>query len=274
MKQTFKIYNTPDFQNPSLIVGWEEDIGDLGSEVLDFLIDKLRFKGFAEIELIPFFSLGGVLIEDNVIQFPEGKFYFSEREDLVLFKGDAPSHEHYKFLDSILDIAQNLCKVKEVYAVGGVATPIAHTSPQRVLTVVNEPELNKMLVRYGLETDTYYQTPPASRPSLNTFLLWVAKRRGIPGVSLWGEVPFYLAEVEEPRASKLILSFLGQRFNLGLDLAEVELEIKRQNEKIEELRRQDLEINRYIEMLERGIGLKAEESEKLVKALSQFLQEE
>lgn len=268
----FKIYKTPNLQRPSLIVGWSQDAGNLGLKVIDYLNKKLETTELGEIEPVDFFSFGGVRIEDDVIQSPESKFYSCQRNDLLIFKSTPPGYEQYKFLNSVLDFAQEYRELNELYTIGGVVSSMAHTAPRRILTVVSQPELKEMLVRYELETNINYQTPPGGRPTLSSFLLWIAKRRNIAGVNLWTEVPFYLAAVEDPRAIKYTLRFLNQRFDLNLDFGELELEIDRQNEKINQLRGQNPEISKFIEMLERGIMLSGDENEKLTKQITDFLE--
>ena len=78
----FKIYGTAKFHNPSLIVGWNRDAGNLGSKVIDFLNRKLGTQEYAEIELPRFFPATGVVIEDDIIQFPEAKFFSCEENDI------------------------------------------------------------------------------------------------------------------------------------------------------------------------------------------------
>ena len=108
-------------------------------------------------------------------------------------------------------------------------------------------------------------------PAISSYLLWVAKRRGIPGVSLWPEIPFYLATREDPQAIKLTLSFLNRRFNLGLDLGGFDLEIRDQDEKIAQLRTGNTEINKYISQLESGLGLDEDEQLKLAEEVYELL---
>jgi proteasome assembly chaperone (PAC2) family protein len=129
-----------------------------------------------------------------------------------------------------------------------------------MLTVFNKAELKERLQGYGLENMTW-EGPPA----ISSYLLWLAKRRGIPGASLWPEIPFYLATREDPQAMKLTLSFLNRRFNLGMSLGGFDLEIRTLNEKIAELRKKDGEINEYISMLESGLRLDEEEQLKLAE---------
>ena len=266
-----KIYRMPEFKTPSLLVGWSQDIGKLGPGVIDFLNKKLGGQEFCQIELPDFFPLGGVAIENNIVQFPESKFYSCQQNDLIILGSDPPSYEQYKFLNSILDLAQSHCNVKELYTIGGIVSLMAHTSPRRILTVANQPELKEMLAGYDLETDLDYQTHPGERPTLSSFLLWIAKKRNITGASLWVEVPFYLAG-EDPKAVKSVIQFLDKRFNLGMDLGELDLEIKNQGEQLELLRRQDSEVDKYIGMLERGVMLSHNESEKLAEEVMEFLE--
>lgn len=268
----FKMYKTPHFQNPSLLVAWSQDAGRLGSKVIDLLNRKLGGQEMGEIDASDFFSLWGVQIENNVIQFPESKFYSCESKDLILFKSDGPSQEWYKFLNTILDVAVLHCKVKEVYTLGGFISSLAHTSFRRTIGVVSQSELKETLLEDVPDINNLeYQTPFGSRPTLNSYLLWAAKRRNIACINLWSEVPFYLAAAEDPRACKNILAILDRKFKLEIALDEIEEEIKAQNEKMEKLKNQNPDISRYIEMLEKGIMLNQDENEKLAKDVMEFL---
>ena len=191
---------------------------------------------------------------------------------MVIFQSDGPSREHYRFLNSLLDVAQNYCKVRELYAIGGVVSMIAHTAPRRISAIVNRPQLKSMLTPQGIDTSRDYRTPVGGRPTLNSFLLWLAGRRDLPGVNLWGEVSFYLTPTEDLRACKQVLVTLDRRFDLGMDLSEVDAGIRMQTEKLEELRAQDPDVNRYLEVLGMGIMLDEKESEKLIRAVTEHLE--
>ena len=106
----FKIYGEPELQKSSLVVCWSEDAGKLGSKIFDYINSRLEAQPFGEIEPTDFFPLGGISIEDDVARFPESRFYYSRERNLVIFKGNSPRSEMYKFLNSILDVAENYCK--------------------------------------------------------------------------------------------------------------------------------------------------------------------
>lgn len=50
MKDPFKFDSQPQFQNPSLIVGWNRDAGKVAPKVIDFLNEKIGGQQFCEIE--------------------------------------------------------------------------------------------------------------------------------------------------------------------------------------------------------------------------------
>ena len=266
-KDLFEIHQIPHLRSPSLIVFWQtQDVGKLGATVVHLLIEKLGGEEIAEIKPLGFFPFGGVRFKDDLVQAPESKFWACEKDNLLIFKSDEPVFEHYQFLNLVLDSAERLCHVKELYTISGTASYIAHTKPRRILTVFNQPEIKDRLQGYGLEEMTW-EGPPA----ISSYLLWVSRRRAISGVSLWPEIPFYLANREDPQAIEVALSFLKRRFNLGLDLGEFDLEIKYQNEKISQLRKEDAEIDKYISILENGHKLEEEEQLKLASKIYELL---
>ena len=269
MKDIFKFSERPQFENPSLIVGWNEDAGRLSPKVIDYLNRQMKGESFCEIEPAGFFPLGAVAIENDVAQFPESKFYYSQKDNLVIFKGNEPQFAGYGFLNAILDLAERYCNAKELFTINGTVSAVAHTNPRRILAVFNQQALQKKLRGYGLE-DMDWQGPPAT----SSYLLWVAEKRGIPGASLWPEIPFYLAACEDFQAIRLTLSFLDKRFNLGLDLTELDEQIRQQDVKIDRLRQEDSEINRYIGTLEGGLSLSEDEQMGLIKGITELLKQQ
>jgi proteasome assembly chaperone (PAC2) family protein len=266
MKELVNIRSRPELENASLIIGWQEDAGKLGPKVIDFLNEHIKGKSFGEIEPEKFFPLGGVAIDNDIAQFPLSRFYAGTRKDLVIFESHQPPHERYGFLNSVLDVGQYYCKIKELYTVSGTIAPIAHTTPRRLLAVFNQPEFKRGLRGFELE-DMAWEGPPA----INSFLIWLAQKRGIPGVSLWPQVAFYLAATEDLKAEKSVLSFFNGRFDLGLDFTGLDFQIKAQSEKLARLRREEPEIDKYIRTLEVGLSLNEEEQLKLARGVTGFL---
>jgi len=268
-----KIYKKPRLQSSSLVLGWSEDMSNLGRKATDYLNWKLKGQEFAEIEPEDFFPLGGVAIKGNLAQFPESKFYACREHELVVFQSGSPGAEWYKFLNSVLDVAEHHCQVKELYTIGAMVSFGAHTTPRQLLAVVNSAEMKEVLSQYDLGRDMDYQTPPGERPTLNSFLLWIAKGRNIPGVSLWVPIPFYLAAVEDAQAQKKVLSFLNERLDLKIDFSDLDQEVRDQNEQLARVRSRFPQIDDYINRLESNLMLSEEENGELIKKIEDFLRE-
>ncbi len=273
MNGQFKLFRQPELKNPSLLVSWNEDASQIGTRVTDYLGRKLSYQSLAEIELVEFFPLSGVVVEENVVQFPESRFYLCPGSDLIVLRSDPPSYEWHKFLDLVLDIAQNYYHVKEVYTIGGMISLSAHTTPRQLLAVFNSPELKQALRQYSLASEMYYKTPPGQRPTLSSFLLWTAKGRNIPGVNLWVPIPFYLLAAGDPTAQKKTIEFLNQRFGWRIDLSDLDEEARQQSSKLAEMRRRFPEIDQLVTRLESNLSLSQEENENLVKEVDEFLNE-
>jgi len=269
MKKPFKCSGRPELKTSSLVVGWNKDTGSVAPAVINFLNEKLGGQMFCEIEPLDFFSFGGVAVEADIIQFPESTFFYNEKTHIVFFKSDQPNFQHYKFLNAVLDIAEHFCNVKELYTISGFVSSFVHTSPRRILSVFNQPAFREELQGYGLENMTW-EGPPA----ISSYLLWIAGRRGLPGVSLWPEIPFYLGAHEDPKSVKSLLSFFDGRFDLNLDLTEFDSMIQEQDTKIALLRQESNEIDQYLKLMESGISLDEEEQLKLAREIYSCLKKQ
>jgi proteasome assembly chaperone (PAC2) family protein len=270
-RQPFKLFAKPKLESSSLVVAWNQDVGKIGVNVADYLNRKLKSRKLAEISPEGFFSLGGVSVEDDVAQFPESKFYLCPGKSLVVLRSDIPRHDWYEFLNVALDIAEKYCKVKEIYTIGGMVSPGAHTTPRVLLSVANSAEMKKTLSRHDIVSDMDYETRDDQRPTFSSFLLWAAKRRNIAGASFWVPIPFYLLSVEDPQALKNVIEFFNRHLGLNIDFADLDGEVARQGKEIAQMRSKFPELDGYISRLESNLGLTVDESEKLARGVEEWL---
>lgn len=268
------LYREPGLSRSCLVLGWREDLGGLGLRTTNYLIRKLDAKEFAEIEPDDFFALGGVAVEDNIAQFPDSKFYVCPEHELVVLQSSSPAAEWHRFLDSVLDVAVHHCGTRELYMLGAMVSLDAHTAPRQLLSVANLAEMKESLSQYDLARDMDYQTAPGQRPTLNSFLLWVAKERHIPGVSLWVPIPFYVAAMGDAGAQKRVLSFLNERLDLEINFSDLDRQIRQQNEQLAGARSRYPQVDDYIGRLENNLTLSDEENGELLKKIEEFLGEE
>ncbi len=260
------IEKTPVLKAPFLIAAWSPDVAEVGWRVASYLQKRLPFEEFAEIDPLGFFSLSGVEIKGDVIHFPQARFFSLEEKDLVFLQSNQPSAKRYKFLSLILDTAEKM-NAAGVYTVGGIISMIAHTDERKILAIVNAEALKAELAAYDLDMSLDYQ----GATSMSGFLLWAARQRNIPAASFWVNVPFYLAEKTDPKANKAVINFLNQRFDLGVDLDELNREIEIQEEQLSRLRKSNQEVDEYIARLELNVGLTQQEVGKLVEEINKAM---
>jgi proteasome assembly chaperone (PAC2) family protein len=273
MTELLKFSAQPKLRKPTLVIGWESDTARLGERVTNYLINNLDAQPFCEIDPVEFFPLGGVVIENDIVQFPQSTFYACREHNLVIFRSAIPRYEWHKFLNLIVDVAQEHCHVKEMYAVGGMITIATNTAPRESWATFSSAKIKKTLSPYQLSREMDFETPPGSRPTLNSYLLWIAKNRDVPAVNLWVPVPFYLMTNEDPAAHKKALEFLDKRMDLELDYSGIDAGIKQQNEKLRRLRLSSEEIDGYFRKLESSQPLSEAERESLIKAIDDCLRE-
>ena len=267
MMEPLQFSAQPKLRKPTLVIGWESDTAQLGARVTDYLIKNLNMQAFCDINPVEFFPLGGVAIENDIVQFPQSTFYACHEHNLIVFRSAIPRYEWYKFLNLIIDVAQEYYHVKEMYAVGGMVTLTPHTVSRDSWATFSSPQIKKALSAYQLSREMDFETPPGSRPTLNSYLLWIAKTRDLPAVNLWIPVPFYLMSNDDPGSHKKALEFIDNRLDLHLDFKDIDASIKQQNEKLERLRKSATEIDESIRKLENEQPISEEERENLVKAI-------
>lgn len=266
MKDLFRFTRQPELKNASLIVGWEKDAGGIAGSVIDHIVKFIKAKSFCEIEPVDFFQLAGVEVNNDVAQFPGNRFFAGQKKDIVLFLGNEPQFNHYRFLNVLLDVAQYHCHIKELYTISTTVSSIPFDSPRRIVAVYNTQEFQQRLRQYEL-SDMTWQGPPA----LNSFLLFTAQMRHIPGVSLWPEIPFYVATVDDYRSHKPVLEFFNKRFHLNIGLDTLDEAIQKQSRQMQKLRKQDSQVDHYLRLIEKSVSLSQEDNLNLADKVSQFL---
>jgi len=256
-----------------LLVGWSADAGKLGESITDYLIKNLNGQFFYEIDPEEYFPLGGVAIEDDLVQFPESRFYICPDHNLAIFKSTPPSFEAYKFIERVLDIAENNFKVREIYTISSLISLSSHNVSRQLIGVFNTSEIKNDFVSYDIDIDSNYETPPGQKPSLNSLLLWTARRRQLRAIDILVTVPFYLMSLDDPQSQRTLMEFLNQRFNWDINLSVLEQAAYWQNNRINDARKIYPEIDSCLTRLENNLRLSEDENMKLVKLIEEFLKE-
>jgi len=255
----------PRLEQSVFIAGWTKDIGAVSRLAADYLIKASGAGAFCQIEPAGFYPVGGVTVVDDVAQFPLSRFFYSQSHSAVIFRADEPQSNRYEYLNTVLDLAQQHGKATDLYTINGIAALTAHTTPRRIFGVFNDVAMHRRLQRL-VPADANWQGPP----HVSTYLLWLAGQRHLPGVSLWVEVPFYLADHEDHQSVKAVVALLSMMLGWELDLGELDRLAADQNGKLAAME-DDPEIRDKIHALEEGLSLNRQERTELKEAVGSAL---
>ncbi len=296
---SIKFYQQPKLQRPDLIVGWP-GIGNIGIIAVDALREMARAEEFAEIEPWDFFYPKRVLIKDGELkdmEFPSNKFYFCQtsKKDLIFFIGEeqpteaegayAKGEKAYQMANLVLDVALKF-GCERVYTSGAAVTLIHHTAKPRVWAVPNRKELIPEVKGYEntiLMSNITGRVSQGTITGLNGLLLGVAKKRGLDGICLLGEIPAYLQgfPLLYPKASRAVVEVLANRLGIRIDLTnlddltrQVEDKINQLYEKIPPEVKDKLEQLKYVTYAkeEKPGPITEEDKKRIMKDIDKFFQ--
>lgn len=212
----------PQIKDPILIAGLP-GIGNVGKVAVDFLIDSLAAKKFAEIASFKFPS--SVFVnEDNLVSLPQVGLYYKRTKgcDLVFLAGDVQPVDEpscYEFCSLVLDAFVKYGG-KELITIGGIGLQRIPKSPKLYVTGTD----HKAIRRYKFCTyDIYGVVGPIL--GVTGVLVGLAGRRKISAVSLLAQTfahPAYLGI----KGSREALKSIAVRFGLKLNIQKLDREIE------------------------------------------------
>lgn len=260
----------PQLENPELIAAWP-GIGNIGLMAVDDLKGMVKAEQFAEIDPLDYFYPRAVSIRDSQLddlEFPRSRFYYKrvDERDLVFFIGDEQPQEEHKILqmaNTVLDVAQYY-GCRRVYTSGAAVALIHHTTNPRVWVVPNSRQLIREFKWHDnaiLMSEIEGKGGQGNITGLNGLLLGAARKRGMDGICLLGEVPIYISQfpVPYPKASKVILEVLT--LNLGMEVDSSRLD--------EMARGMDDNIERFFERIPEEIRERIDQLKQVSRAEEQ-----
>jgi uncharacterized protein len=261
-----KMSKKPRLKNPYLIVAWP-GMGEVAFKAATYLVDKLKAEEFAQILPEDFFYLMESVVKSGVLSLPEApqsKFYFwknkSGENDLIIFISDSQPDlvKAEDYSRRIIQVAK-LFKVKMIVSFAAMPQAIDHNQEPGVWFAATSNEINNNLKRFNLHPLSEGQVS-----GMNGLFLGIAKREGLNGFCLLGEIPLYTIQIENPRASYAVLEAVGKILKIQIDFHDL-------NEQTNFIENQ---INSLLEYLKLGPSapgpIGEDEIEKIKKSLSQL----
>ncbi|MCF7908382.1 MAG: PAC2 family protein [Candidatus Omnitrophica bacterium] len=214
-----KEISTPKLKNPIFIAAWP-GMGEVAYKSALFLKEVLGFKVFAKLEPYRFFKPAAVIIQKGIISMPSqpaGFFYYYKGKsapDIILFLGEVqPPLEYAETLSLAIVNYVKKYKAATMFTFAAKPESIDHKSESRVWVAATHNESLKAFEKIGAKILTEGQVS-----GLNGIILGVGKRKGIKGVCLLGEIPFYTVQIENPRAIAKVLDILKSFLKMSLNL--------------------------------------------------------
>lgn len=214
---------TPRLKNPIFIVAWP-GMGEVAYRCALFLKEVMGFKMFAKLEAGEFFKPAAVSVDKGVLDlpsFPAGFFYYIKGKnspDIILFLGEAqPPLEYGERLSAqIIDFVKKY-NAKFVFSFAAKPEAVDHKTNPAVWIAATHKTVFKKFEKFKLKVLSEGQIS-----GLNGIILGVGKNKGLKGACLLGEVPFYMVQIENPKASNNILKIVDKYLGLKLNLEPLE----------------------------------------------------
>ncbi len=233
-----KLFRERELYEPIMFACWP-GIGNIGLIAVNALKDILKAEELGEIESWDFLYPRKVLIRNGLLrdlEFPTNKFYYRkmEKKDMIFFIGEeqpteglrmyASGEKAYQMANLVIDMALKF-GCKRVYTSGACVSLTHHQLKPRVCAVTSSEKLKDEVENYP---NTVLMSELEERgegdgtiTGLNGLLLAVAKKRGMEGMCLMGEIPDWLSGVAlpYPKASKSVLEVFAVILGISIDLS-------------------------------------------------------
>ncbi len=227
---------SPKLKNPIFIAAWP-GMGEVAYRSALYLKEVMGFKLFAKLQARQFFKPAAVAVEKGLVDMPSppaGFFYYykgKKSQDIILFLGEAqPPLEHAEALSMVIVNFIKRYKANHVFTFAAKPEPIDHKSKSRVWVAATHNDSLKFFEKIGAKVLKEGQIS-----GLNGIVLGVAKKKGVKGTCLLGEIPFYTVQIENPKATGSILNVMNKYLKVNINLTAIEERSKFIEEEIEKL---------------------------------------
>ena len=219
MDRRVTIEENAELTEPILLAAWP-GMGLVGLKTVQYIQSQFESRRVAYIDAGEFFQCAGVSVKNGVLASanrPKSEFFSvhptGSGHSLLLFIGDEQpaGGKEYTFASLVIDVAKHF-GVNRIVTAAAMVTSLHHSEPSRLWAAATSAELLS-----ELPPDSYVEVKDGHIGGLNGLLLGVARERGMDGYCLLGEIPYYVTNLENPKASVVILEYLENMLGFSLD---------------------------------------------------------
>ena len=161
--------------------------------------------------------------------------------DMVLVHGIEPNMRWRAFSEELVQSLESL-GVKMIILLGALLADAPHTRPVPVSIGASDAKIGTE-IGVGLSD---YKGPTG----IVGVLQHTCTQAGIPTISLWAQVPHYVAQPPSPKATLALIRAVEDLLDLSLPLADLAEEARAWERGVDELAEQDSEVADYVRTLE------------------------
>ena len=217
----------PEIKKP-IIIAAMQDMGNVGSIVINFINKSLNSKSFRTAKL----SFPTYVIDNGgYIDLPNENWKYRYTDDLIIFGGGTGQPQNNDELNllckDVIDVAKKY-SAKFIYTLGGFHTNRIFNDEPKTYITTTSVELRKQIERLGVD-----MTPQKSLiTGFNGLILGFAKKYEIQGIGMYGElnqpeIPQYRAAISIIKTiEKLTYRKLGDKEELEILAQEIEQKFK------------------------------------------------
>ena len=208
---------------PWMIAAWP-GMGSVASLAAGYLVRELGMEEAGELSHRGHFDIHEVAVKEGLVlpvRIPRGHFFRWRNpgagRDLVVFLAEAqPPAGVWRYANELLEAAETL-GIERVVTFASMASALHPTADPKVTGIATD---EAMLADLRKAEVTLLDDGQVG--GLNGVLLGAAAGRGIPGLGLLGEIPFFAAQVPNPKAARVVLSVFSVLSGVEVSLAELD----------------------------------------------------
>jgi uncharacterized protein len=205
-----------------LIAAWP-GMGNVGVGACAYLLSKLNATMIHELPGGEYFDLSHIDVKDGLAapgRLPRNMFFEwshpNNHREFLVFLGEAqPNQNGFALCRQVLDYAASK-NISRIITFAAMATQLHPSDDPNVFGIATDGEGIRQL--QSLEVALLKE---GEITGLNGVLLAAAIERGVPGLCLLGELPYFAAAVPNPKASKAVLEVFGTMTGITIDFAEL-----------------------------------------------------
>jgi hypothetical protein len=268
-------------KKPYLIAAWP-GMGEVAFKAANYLVEELKAIEFANIKSEEFFYLSGSAVSKGLLDLPDlpqGKFYYWKNpatrrggsaknfggkvasNDLIIFLSNAQPDlsKADSYSKIIISLAKSL-KVESVVSFASMPQATDHNQESHLWFAATDKKMKESLAKFN-----FNELADGQISGMNGLFLAMAKKAGLKGFCLLGDIPLYTIQIENPKACVAVLEGLGKVLNITINLQPLK----------DQARSMMVEINKLLDYLNLGASgqsapIGEEEVELIKKTLSQL----